>query len=85
VTSAELGRDFDGDMTVSELTPKQVRFDWCCLGLHPCVHDHGSGGCVSQIHQIVALFRVAKFPAPRGDCLSPAGEYNLRLGIMKVD
>ena len=37
-----------------------------------------------QVHQITALLRVAKFKAPSADCLSPAGEYNLRLGIMKV-
>ncbi|KAG5398073.1 hypothetical protein IGI04_019887 [Brassica rapa subsp. trilocularis] len=33
-----------------------------------------------RIHQ---LFRQAKFDDPSGDCLSPAGEYNLRLGIIK--
>jgi DNA topoisomerase VI subunit B len=36
-----------------------------------------------QIHQITALLRDAKFPKPTGACLSPAGEYNLRLGILK--
>ncbi|GAQ84737.1 topoisomerase [Klebsormidium nitens] len=35
---------------------------------------------VARIHQ---LFRQAKFADPSGDCLSPAGEYNMRLGIMK--
>ncbi|KAL4198195.1 hypothetical protein AMTRI_Chr03g44710 [Amborella trichopoda] len=35
---------------------------------------------VVRIHQ---LFRQAKFADPSGDCLSPAGEYNLRLGIIK--
>lgn len=35
---------------------------------------------VVRIHQ---LFRQAKFDDPSGDCLSPAGEYNLRLGIIK--
>lgn len=35
---------------------------------------------VVQIHQ---LFRQAKFDDPSGNCLSPAGEYNLRLGIIK--
>ena len=29
------------------------------------------------------LFGAAKFPPPGGECLSPAGEYNLRLGVMK--
>ena len=29
------------------------------------------------------LMRDVKFDAPPGDCLSPVGEYNLRLGIMK--
>mmetsp|Transcript_21443 Transcript_21443/g.47025 ORF Transcript_21443/g.47025 Transcript_21443/m.47025 type:complete len:686 (-) Transcript_21443:69-2126(-) len=35
---------------------------------------------VVRIHQ---LLRAAHFDPPDGDCLSPAGEYNLRLGIMK--
>ncbi|CAI0412761.1 unnamed protein product [Linum tenue] len=36
-----------------------------------------------QIVRIHQLFRQAKFDDPTGDCLSPAGEYNLRLGIIK--
>ncbi|XVF47462.1 hypothetical protein PTKIN_Ptkin03bG0110400 [Pterospermum kingtungense] len=36
-----------------------------------------------QIVRIQQLFRQAKFDDPSGDCLSPAGEYNLRLGIIK--
>ncbi|XP_062017838.1 DNA topoisomerase 6 subunit B isoform X1 [Rosa rugosa] len=36
-----------------------------------------------QIVRIHQLFRQAKFNDPSGDCLSPAGEYNLRLGIIK--
>ncbi|KAM3741063.1 hypothetical protein ACB098_08G147400 [Castanea mollissima] len=36
-----------------------------------------------QIVRINQLFRQAKFDDPSGDCLSPAGEYNLRLGIIK--
>ncbi|XP_031261680.1 DNA topoisomerase 6 subunit B [Pistacia vera] len=36
-----------------------------------------------QIIRIHQLFRQAKFDDPSGDCLSPAGEYNLRLGIIK--
>ncbi|RVW48690.1 DNA topoisomerase 6 subunit B [Vitis vinifera] len=36
-----------------------------------------------QIVRIHQLFRQAKFDDPSGDCLSPAGEYNLRLGIIK--
>ncbi|KAK9274151.1 hypothetical protein L1049_018965 [Liquidambar formosana] len=36
-----------------------------------------------QIVRIHQLFRQAKFEDPHGDCLSPAGEYNLRLGIIK--
>ncbi|KAL3647620.1 DNA topoisomerase 6 subunit B [Castilleja foliolosa] len=36
-----------------------------------------------QILRIHQLFRQAKFDDPSGDCLSPAGEYNLRLGIIK--
>ena len=29
------------------------------------------------------LFKQMRFPDPDGNCLSPAGEYNLRLGIIK--
>ncbi|KAL3696020.1 hypothetical protein R1sor_010096 [Riccia sorocarpa] len=36
-----------------------------------------------QILSLHQLFRHAKFDEPDGSCLSPAGEYNLRLGIMK--
>ena len=36
-----------------------------------------------QIVQISHIMRDAKFKPPEGDCLSPVGEYNLRLGIMK--
>eukprot|EP00472_Partenskyella_glossopodia_P001009 CAMPEP_0197542394 /NCGR_PEP_ID=MMETSP1318-20131121/67680_1 /TAXON_ID=552666 /ORGANISM="Partenskyella glossopodia, Strain RCC365" /LENGTH=630 /DNA_ID=CAMNT_0043101653 /DNA_START=152 /DNA_END=2045 /DNA_ORIENTATION=+ len=36
-----------------------------------------------QIHQLTSLLREAKFTKPSGRCLSPAGEYNLRLGIIK--
>ncbi|KAL5976032.1 DNA topoisomerase 6 subunit B [Asimina triloba] len=36
-----------------------------------------------QVVRIRQLFRQAKFDDPSGDCLSPAGEYNLRLGIIK--
>ncbi|XP_031387011.1 DNA topoisomerase 6 subunit B [Punica granatum] len=36
-----------------------------------------------QIVRIHQLFRQAKFDDPSGKCLSPAGEYNLRLGIIK--
>ncbi|KAH9303067.1 hypothetical protein KI387_014650, partial [Taxus chinensis] len=36
-----------------------------------------------QIVRIHQLFRQAKFDDPSGECLSPAGEYNLRLGIVK--
>ncbi|BBN02322.1 DNA topoisomerase VI subunit B [Marchantia polymorpha subsp. ruderalis] len=39
-----------------------------------------TGQQILCLHQ---LFRQAKFDDPDGDCLSPAGEYNLRLGIMK--
>lgn len=36
-----------------------------------------------QLVRIHQLFRQAKFGDPSGECLSPAGEYNLRLGIIK--
>ncbi|KAL0222550.1 hypothetical protein RCL1_002404 [Eukaryota sp. TZLM3-RCL] len=37
----------------------------------------------SDVASLVRLFTQVKVPPPMGDCLSPAGEYNLRLGIMK--
>ncbi|KAG4961419.1 hypothetical protein AAZX31_13G324300 [Glycine max] len=36
-----------------------------------------------QLVRIHQLLRQAKFDDPSGHCLSPAGEYNLRLGIIK--
>uniref|UniRef100_A0A2N9HG37 DNA topoisomerase 6 subunit B n=1 Tax=Fagus sylvatica TaxID=28930 RepID=A0A2N9HG37_FAGSY len=64
----EMGPDFGPKMAVKSLTSQQI----------------------VRIHQ---LFRQAKFDDPSGDfgtllrtcfqCLSPAGEYNLRLGIIK--
>jgi DNA topoisomerase VI B subunit len=36
-----------------------------------------------QVHRIVQLFSEVTFEAPDGESLSPAGEYNLRLGILK--
>eukprot|EP00743_Colponemidia_sp_Colp-15_P007906 GILK01008563.1.p1 GENE.GILK01008563.1~~GILK01008563.1.p1 ORF type:complete len:674 (-),score=141.04 GILK01008563.1:230-2227(-) len=36
-----------------------------------------------QVHQLTQLLREANFPPIDGECLSPAGEYNLRLGIIK--
>eukprot|EP00172_Hildenbrandia_rubra_P003163 Plantae.Rhodophyta-Hildenbrandia_rubra.ctg4724.p2 GENE.Plantae.Rhodophyta-Hildenbrandia_rubra.ctg4724~~Plantae.Rhodophyta-Hildenbrandia_rubra.ctg4724.p2 ORF type:complete len:687 (+),score=144.55 Plantae.Rhodophyta-Hildenbrandia_rubra.ctg4724:4625-6685(+) len=36
-----------------------------------------------HIRRIDALLHAARFDKPSGKCLSPAGEYNLRLGIMK--
>eukprot|EP00177_Eucheuma_denticulatum_P008854 GFKZ01016072.1.p1 GENE.GFKZ01016072.1~~GFKZ01016072.1.p1 ORF type:complete len:719 (-),score=110.52 GFKZ01016072.1:1545-3701(-) len=38
---------------------------------------------LNQIRQIDALLHEARFDMPDGKCLSPAGEYNLRLGITK--
>lgn len=37
----------------------------------------------TQLMRVHKLFSAAKFDSPTGDTLSPAGEYNLRLGIMK--
>ena len=37
----------------------------------------------TQATRIQQLLSYARFTVPSGDCLSPAGEYNLRLGIMK--
>ena len=36
-----------------------------------------------DVHAITQLLKAAKLPDPSGNCLSPAGEYNLKLGIMK--
>lgn len=36
-----------------------------------------------QIHQLTQLLKEAKFAKPDSKCLSPAGEYNLSLGIRK--
>ena len=36
-----------------------------------------------QFHQLTRALVTADFPPPSARCLSPAGEYNLRLGIMK--
>lgn len=38
---------------------------------------------LNHIRQIDALLHEARFEKPDGACLSPAGEYNLRLGITK--
>lgn len=38
---------------------------------------------VKQIHQMVCFFKKVDFKIPEGNFLSPAGEYNLRLGVMK--
>ena len=37
----------------------------------------------AQVMALHRLFAAAKFEAPSGDCLSPAGEYNMRLGVIK--
>jgi DNA topoisomerase VI subunit B len=36
-----------------------------------------------HIHAITSALHEAKLPPPSGKCLSPVGEYNLRLGILK--
>ena len=36
-----------------------------------------------KLIKITQLFKQMRFTPPDGSCLSPAGEYNLRLGIMK--
>ena len=36
-----------------------------------------------DIHQLTQLLKEARFDKPSDECLSPAGEYNLRLGIVK--
>ena len=56
--------------------------------LAECGHGVAPGGDPKtlQAAQVMALHRLlaaAKFEPPSGDCLSPAGEYNLRLGVMK--
>jgi len=56
---------------IEELGPK---FEYDC---------HVGDLTKKQIQQLTSLMREAKFPKPSGSCLSPAGEYNLRLGILK--
>jgi len=36
-----------------------------------------------DVDSITQVLKSEKFHDPSGKCLSPAGEYNLRLGIMK--
>mmetsp|Transcript_5202 Transcript_5202/g.9424 ORF Transcript_5202/g.9424 Transcript_5202/m.9424 type:complete len:536 (-) Transcript_5202:311-1918(-) len=38
---------------------------------------------IDDIRRIDSLFKAAHFDPPDGSCLSPAGEYNLRLGVLK--
>ena len=38
---------------------------------------------VSEATKLHAILREARFADPPGDHLSPAGEYNLRLGVIK--
>jgi len=51
--------------------------------------DFGSGVSsiaelsTKQVHQLAGLLADAQFEPPPASCLSPAGEYNLRLGILK--
>ena len=97
--SAELGTGFSESDVVSDLTAKQVTpradqghrdCDWipCAPVSSPsqrlCDAVFRRLALPRQVHQLTALLRVAKFKAPSADCLSPAGEYNLRLGIMKA-
>jgi hypothetical protein len=56
--------------------------------LAECGHGVAPGGDPKALTpaQVMALHRLlaaAKFDPPSADCLSPAGEYNLRLGVMK--
>ena len=63
------------------LSPLQV------VRLHQLLHEarfdppsHPPPPQVVRLHQ---LLHEARFDEPNGDHLSPAGEYNLRLGVMK--
>ena len=56
--------------------------------LAECGHGITAGGDPKtltgpQVMALHRLFSAAKFPPPSGECLSPAGEYNLRLGVVK--
>ncbi|CAM9660593.1 unnamed protein product, partial [Ectocarpus sp. 13 AM-2016] len=51
-------------------------------GFHPKMHP--SELTVKMVSRLTQMLRdVKRFKPPDGACLSPAGEYNLRLGIMK--
>lgn len=43
-----------------------------------------SGLDAKAVHALTTALHAAHFPAPSGTCLAPVGEYNLRLGILKV-
>lgn len=47
------------------------------------VHKEVSAMSLNDIRQLDSLLHEARFERPDGNCLSPAGEYNLRLGISK--
>ena len=54
------------------------------------VEDAGVAGVATagelnpdHVHALVRTMHQSAFPPPDGSCLSPAGEYNLRLGILK--
>jgi DNA topoisomerase-6 subunit B len=56
--------------------------------LAECGHGIASGAdpkglSDGQVMALHGMLRAAKFNPPSADCLSPAGEYNLRLGVMK--
>ena len=57
---------------LDELLDDGIHHDMLCSEL--------VGNQIVRIHQ---LFHSIKFPAPSGECLSPAGEYNLNLGVHK--
>lgn len=44
---------------------------------------HVGAFSAKEVHALRVAMEATTFPPPAGSCLSPAGEYNLRLGIMK--
>lgn len=49
----------------------------------PLMHPSELKGRKDMLVRMQQLFKEAKFSLPDGSCLSPVGEYNLRLGIIK--
>lgn len=59
------------------------RADTICNALHVDPGTPTAGLSEAHIKHLRDIFSTTTFPPADGACLSPAGEYNLRLGVMK--